>query len=1137
MCIFVLATLVCNCHPGSAENQRILDRLGMRKNYFLVLLLLVLPLTHWAQSSLPVQARHQFFQLPEGATSADYRPDEVVLRVKDELRAYCTADRINIASVQKALDMLQTDQLRQAFPGSQPPSEPVNELGQRLVDLSLIYELHFNAQADIEEVVNLLLETGVFEYVEPVYLYQALYNPNDPDTANQYYLSLIRARDAWDISRGDTSVVIGIVDTGVSYVHNDLTTEISINPNDPVDGIDNDNNGYIDDYRGWDFAGDAWLSPGDNDATWRGSAPGVDHGVLVAGPAAAATDNGAFVASPGFNCRFLPVKVSVDGSPLIYRGYQGLVYAADMGAQIINLSWGGTLRSRMGEDAVNYAAINRGAMVVAAAGNTPLQLDFYPASFERVLSVAGTEQNDQFWNSTPTFGTTFSYLVDVCAPSRDIFTTGGNNGTSAPTGTSLGAPIACGIAGLVKANFPNYTNAQVQERVRITSDAGIYALNNSSYAERMGIGRVDAFNALTATTPGLRAVDCEFYTPDGQVQVGDTVEIRVRFVNFLDPVSNLTVDLTTPNFGQFEVVHGSVFIGDMAMLDTASTWLAPFKIVVRNGTPAGFRGYLRFGYTGNNYTDWQYVPLEVAPSYINVDRNRFEISMNGVGRWGYMTYPNLNVGKGMIMDGVGGIMNDAGFLLGRSATQVSNNIENQSGNQADNHFTNVTPILRTEGGVHADLEARTAYNDAGAGASALGVTVLQNSYQWEQAPHDGYIVQEYQIVNNGASTLTGVYAGMYFDLDVYWRSNNTSRYDTTARCIYNFYETWASLWNIGISLLTNDSLHGFASHPDSFSYSIADKWMALTSPPTAADLPNSNVVQFASAGPFDIPAGDTHRVAFAIVVGDSVPHLRANRQRAYDSYWCLIRGGANARTELGADIVQCGGSGSVTLDAGAAPSNYQWSTGATSQTISVNSSGAYYVTVSDGACEDRDQIQVTIDPGLSNPGFACTPNANIFVGDTIRFRDTTAGAWEWGWDFGDGSTLCPITPEVSHTFAQPGSYTVRLVVGNGACYDTLLKTVQVDTLVGIAPAQLGSELKVFPNPAEDAVGFRWSTDSGIDPVTFRLYNLLGEVVWQSEPATGTKVEGRIDARNLPRGLYFLRADQDTQRQVVRVVFQ
>ena len=1092
---------------------------GMRISLSALFLLFFSPLFTIGQNHLSTTPQHQFFSLPLHTPTSAYRPNEVVLKVKPELRAYCTANRIEIAAFRRAKDILHAAPPRKSFPNVQPPTESLNELGEKLVDLSLIYDLNFTAQAPIAEVVNLLLETGIFEYVEPVYLYQTLFDPNDPDTTQQYYLNLLDARQAWDISKGDTSVVIGIVDTGISFLHPDLGSEIQYNMGDTIDGIDNDNDGYIDNYRGWDFGGDGWLSPGDNDPTFGGPGPATDHGVIVSGPAGAATDNGVFIASLGYKCRLLPVKVSINLSPQIYRGYQGVVYAADMGADIINLSWGGTLKSRMGEDAINYAAINKGALVVAAAGNTPADLDFYPASFRHVLSVGGTEQNDAFWNSSTTFGTTYSRLMDLCAPSRDIFTTALNNAFLSATGTSLGSPIVCGVAGLVRSHFPNYTNRQVGERVRVTSETGIYNLNPSSYTEKMGRGRVNAHRALTEVMPSVRTVDIEYVTDDGLIQVGDTVEIRVRFANFLDPVTQLDIDLSTPDWGQIEVVHGDIYAGNLGTLDTVSNWLAPFKIVIRTGTPSGFLGYLRFGYEGTNYSDWEYVTLRVEPSYINMDINRVETSLDGRGRWGYVNFPGLNVGKGLIVDAVGGIMNDAGFLIGRSATEVSNNFENQGGS-ADQHFSNIDPVRRTFMGSHGDLEAHTVFSDAGAGAAALGVNITQNSYQWDQSPNDNYIIQEFRIANPTSNTLTNIYAGVYFDLDVYWRSNNSSYYDSTSRCIYNFQETWASMWDIGWALLTPDSLHGFAIHPDSFGYSLADKWNALSSPPTLANLPNSNVIQFASAGPFDIAPGDTHIVAFALVVGDSLPDMRANIQDAKDRYWCLIRQNMSLRPDLGPDRTDCAGAASLALDAGPGYSSYAWNTGASSQTISAATSGTYIVTVTDAnGCSDYDKIEITLDSGLSAPGFTCSPQS-ILVGDTISFADTTLGAWEWAWNFGDGTTLCPITPAVSHVYSQPGTYTVEMLVGNGTCFDTVTKILVVDTLVGLANLKL-NQLTVYPNPAQTSLAFRLS-DASRGHIEVRFSNLHGQrIIQKTVEKKQEKLLGNLSVKELPRGVYFL----------------
>ncbi|MEM7040956.1 MAG: S8 family serine peptidase, partial [Bacteroidota bacterium] len=360
-------------------------------------------------------------------------------------------------------------------------------------------------------------------------------------------------------------------------------------------------------------------------------------------PAGATTDNNNQMASVGWHCRLLPIKSSIDLSPQIYRGYQGIVAAADMGAHFINCAWGGSIKGRFGEDAVNYAVINKGAAVIASGGNTPIEVAFYPASFHNVMSVTGSENQDAFWTTDPGFGSSYHHLADLCAPAEGIWTTASHTGMIFSTGTSLSSPIVCGAAGLVKDVHPTYTNEQAAQRVRVAADPAIYGINSATYTDKMGRGRVDCYNALVDSSPSVRILEVEYDDHDDHLlQVGDTVDVKVRFANFLNAAEMLNISLSTPDWGQFEVIHSDVYVGDLGTMDTASTWLAPFKLVVRSGTPEGFTGHLKFTYQGTDYDDWEYYPIQTAPAYVHVDANRLETTINGVGRWGYTSFPALN---------------------------------------------------------------------------------------------------------------------------------------------------------------------------------------------------------------------------------------------------------------------------------------------------------------------------------------------------------------------------------------------------------------------------------------------------------------------------------------------------------------
>jgi serine protease len=1097
------------------------------------LALLLIPYLGFVQGNSDLHSKRKAFQLQEGLGAEDYWQGKVIFKIKEQFRNRCTENQVLLPELEVYTRELQVSGVHKSFPRSTPPSEPTNALGERLADLSLIYELDYTLPIGIEDAVNLLIETGIVDYAEPSYVYKPMYDPNDPDTGSQYYLNLIHAREAWDISKGDTNVVIGIIDTGCSYFHPDYAPKIKYNWADPADGIDNDNNGYVDDYRGWDFGGDIWGSFGDSSAQWAGNTSGSDHGVLVGGAAAAFTDNGLNVAAIGFNCKLLPVKVSINESPLIYRGYQGIVYAADNGADIMNLSWGGGgSECRMCAEAIRYASINKGVLVVAAAGNTPTYINFYPASYPEVLSVPGTQINDAYWSSNPNFGSTYSYFADVCAPSRDILTTTTDTGTYSATGTSLGAPIVCGIAGLVREHFPNLNMRQVGQMVRMGADENVYALNSNARPEQMGKGRSDALGALTYVGPAVRAVEVLYDTDDNLLNPGDTVEVRVRFANFLEPVNNLQITLTTPNFGDLEIIHGSAYAGNVGTLDTVSTWVCPFKVVIRSTAAVGVLSYLRFGYSGNGYTDYEYYGIKVEPAYITLDANRIGTSFDGRGRWGYTTFPALNRGVGFMVDGVGSLMNDGGFLVGKDASHVSNNIENQSGG-GDVHFTNMNPIRKTNGGAVADVEGNATFSDAGAGGNAIGLTVDQRSYQWSMGSEDDYLIQEYTIKNTSGTPQNGLYAGMYFDLDGFWRTQNRSHYDPISRAIYNMDTTWVSLWDIGVSLLTPDSLRGFACNTTTFGYTLADKWAALTSPPQGAELGPANVAQFAGAGPFNIAAGDSHVVAFAILLGDSLAGMRSARQAAYDKYWCVVRGGMNPQTNLGADIINCGNAAPVTLDAGTGFSSYLWNTGATSQTITANS-GEYWVKTTNGTgCEDYDRISVTLDPGI-NPSFTTNPS-QVFVGDTVTFTSTTTNAIEWCWNWGDGSTECPITPIAVHAFTQPGVYNVCLTAGNGVCMDSTCFTLTVDTVVGVQNPGFIGELEVYPIPARDILRIRLE-NSQLGTVQIDLHDLTGRKLLEKSALKEQPIlDEFLEVGGLSAGMYVLTVKDMTGQISRRII--
>ncbi|MGB3619352.1 MAG: S8 family serine peptidase, partial [Catalinimonas sp.] len=439
-------------------------------------------------------------------SEADYLPKTVVIKVRPEFRAACTPTSIEEPALRAALQSLRGE-VKKMFPRHQDATKPAARTANAsAVDLSLIYRIEYAADVPLPKAIARLHHTGRLVYAEPYYIHRTQFQPNDPNLALQInYLNVIGLFDAWDITTGDTTVTIAVVDSGTDWDHHDLVDNIAYNWDDPIDGLDNDNDGYVDNFHGWDLAGaDFANSQEDNDPNITGN--NNNHGTHVSGIAAATTDNDTGVAGVGFRCKLLPIKAAADndersrGRGLIIAGYQGIVYAADQGADVINCSWGGPARSFFGQDVIDYAT-SQNSLVVAAAGNSNLNQAFYPAAFEGALSVTWTDSEDRKANSA-----NYHTSVDISAPGVRIYSTYWDETYGFSDGSSMASPIVAGAAALVKAEFPDYTARQLGEQLRITSDASFYDVgNNRNFEGLLGRGRLNVLRALTERRPAVRA--------------------------------------------------------------------------------------------------------------------------------------------------------------------------------------------------------------------------------------------------------------------------------------------------------------------------------------------------------------------------------------------------------------------------------------------------------------------------------------------------------------------------------------------------------------------------------------------------------------------------------------------------------
>lgn len=388
-----------------------------------------------------------------------------------------------------------------------------------------------------KEAIALYGASGIVETAERHALrYKCETLPNDPDFGMQWGLKNtaqtgadIHAPEAWDIVSGGKEVLIAVIDTGLDYSHPDLQGRIWMNPGEvPANGVDDDQNGFVDDIRGWDFAGASKNNPvADNDPMDKDS-----HGTHVAGIIAAQRNNGIGVAGVFSKARVMVLKVQADDDDTMedYNIIDALDYARAKGARIINCSFGGESPSQSEYEAFEDLK-SAGILAVCAAGNgdnydkginmdNPGSQKTYPAYYahstepsypplDNIISVAASDQDDNL----ASFSNYGRNSVDVMAPGVTIYSTCLNETYCPNQGTSMATPHVTGIAGLILSRNPALTYAQVKSAILDNVDHLL-----PSIADKLITGgRVNAFTALSSIRlPGD-------LTGDGRIQLDDLI--------------------------------------------------------------------------------------------------------------------------------------------------------------------------------------------------------------------------------------------------------------------------------------------------------------------------------------------------------------------------------------------------------------------------------------------------------------------------------------------------------------------------------------------------------------------------------------------------------------------------------------
>jgi len=388
-----------------------------------------------------------------------YREGEVLVKYKtrEAMAASNVSAAVSGATVANSLDQIRTRLVKL------PPGITVEQ------GIELFRNDPNVAYVGPNHIVRVCIEPDDEWFCDPwlgMYWQWGLYDADNPDAG-------IQAVDAWDVETGSPDVTIAIVDTGVDSYHEDLWEKIVPGRN-CITGADPDN--WEDDHG---------------------------HGTFVAGVAAAMTDNGIGIAGVSWGSKIMPVKViSASGEGTEQDAAAGIIWAADHGARVLNLSFGGYDDVQVERDAIEYAW-NKGCVIVAASGNDNSSSLFYPASYDNCIAVGATNENKQRCSPTDWgsgYGSNYGDYLDVMAPGNNIFsTTTAENGLIGPytieSGTSAAAPFVSGIAALLMSHFPTWNNTQVVDQIEQTATD----IGTAGWDKYTGFGLVNAYSALTFT--------------------------------------------------------------------------------------------------------------------------------------------------------------------------------------------------------------------------------------------------------------------------------------------------------------------------------------------------------------------------------------------------------------------------------------------------------------------------------------------------------------------------------------------------------------------------------------------------------------------------------------------------------------
>lgn len=880
------------------------------------------------------------------AQSPSYFPDVVIVKFESETQQSIARAKTGIDPQQQVRNFMAPHGLSQITPLINPSAQKRLKIqaginsGSPHSDLGRIYQINYTGGADPARLAAKIANMPGVEYAEPKYIRYLQLIPNDP--IENPYLNYHNFDQAWDITTGSRDVVVAIVDGGVGYTHPELngkmwinedeipagiqgevdvdgdgtitsgevlqylqdnnedynsdgsiTLEDALHPTSPLTtGSDTDGNGFPDDLYGWNFWASGGLNGNQTDADNNPIHDATAHGTHVAGIAAAETDNGEGIYATGYDVRYMAIKAG--GTPseptAIGFGFEGILYAVEAQADIINCSWGGPGRSQAEEDIIDFA-VSMGSLVIAAAGNESSDQVIYPAAFNHVLSVGSVETNDRVASYS-----NFGYSLDVLATGTAIQSTVFDGAIEPSSGTSMATPVVSGLAGLIKSLHPDWSPLRIANQIRATSqpvDNG----NPQRYTYLLGKGRVDAFAAVQPGNekPGIMVEAVEFVNQNGEKLIlGEPGTISVTLVNYGAPARNIELDILALEQEGLSLGEATPQVGSLGTDDSVTI---SFSLTIQEDYNLDDIPTFLLDIRDNEteYSDFSILRYQNLLFDI-VDVNDVITSFAADGSIGFTDFNDPQTGVGFIPrepEGSGdNLLFEGGLMM--LANEAIYDAVRGTGNQLSRDFDPEQVFRTITPGEVSDQDgyARFSVSDS---AAATFATIELETYAYDRPDIGNVVYLKYTITNPSEFVqLKDLYLGLFNDWDIGTNTAaNGSAFNSQDSILYLFDETdnseqplvaAAHLGPVTTALGIDNASQTDPS--DSLSFGLYDdftneeKKLALQAGIANTDISNADVSAVVASGPYTVNPQASVVVGFVYAFGEDLEALRRQIQNA-----------------------------------------------------------------------------------------------------------------------------------------------------------------------------------------------------------------------------------------------------------------